>query len=463
MDGTETKKMLAMKKRNKNILLPLLMALAFFSGCEEEDGILNDKGFEAEITTISMEGMLGEPLLDDQIVRAFLTVTIGEDDDLSALSPIIETTPGTGISPASGSTQDFSEDKTVTYTITAANGRTKDWIISVKNFEPPVEEDGYLLTSFEEGENIMTVSWLGGIADQIANPFSNSDNPTDNVIRLSKVDASSYGYTQANALVGIEVSRLEWSLNRGSVFSLLVYNPNDSPAKMTMRLEAGDLRISTSTFTTVQNGWGRVFFDYTDQDLTGVAVEKVTWFFDEGNGDKARIFYVDDFRQFEEAPEEQVVVLASFEDGTNLMTVSWLGGVADVQDNPDASGMNTSTRVIKLSKMEASSYGYTQANALIGVEVSNLTFDIANGQKFRLKVYNPNDSPAKMTMRLEYGDTRNSVSAETTKTNEWEELIFDYSGQDLSGITIEKFTWFFDEGNDDVSRVFFIDDLAQSK
>ena len=452
-----------MKKRANYILPVLFIILIFFAGCEEKDGILNDEGFEAEITTISVEGMLGEPLLDDLIVRAFLTITVGEEEDLSAVSPVIETTQGTTISPASGTAHDFREDKTVTYTITAVNGRTKNWIVKVRNFKPPVVEDGFLLTSFEESQNIMTVSWLGGIADQVANPFPGEDNSTDNVIRLSKIDAESYGYTQANALVGMEVSSLDWSLSRGPVFSLLVYNPNDSPAKMTMRLEAGDLRIPTSAFTTLSNGWERVIFDYTDQDLTGVTVEKATWFFDEGNGDLARIFYIDDFRQFEDAPAEQVVVLASFEDGNNIMTVSWLGGVADLLNNPDPSGENTSDNVIRLSKVEASSYGYTQANALIGVEVSNLNFDTANGQKFRLKVYNPNDSPAKMTMRLEYGDTRNSVSAETTKTNEWEELIFDYSAQDLQGITIERLTWFFDEGNDDVSRVFYIDDIAQSK
>lgn len=452
-----------MKKINKNILFILLILLAWCSGCEEEDGILNDKGFEAEITAISVTGMLGEPRLDDEIVRAFMEITVGEEDDLTALAPVIEITPGTSISPASGSTHDFSADNTVTYSITAANGRTKEWTIKVKNFEVPVVEDGFLITSFEESENIMTVSWLGGIADQVANPFSNEDNATDNVIRLSKIDAASYGYTQANALVGIEVSRLDWSLSKGSVFSLLVYNPNDDPAKMTMRLEAGDARMSTSTFTTINNGWERVFFDYTDQNLEGLVVDNVTWFFDEGNGDKTRIFYVDDFRQFEEAPSEPVFVLAPFEDGNNIMTVSWLGGMAGLQENPDPTGENTSDNVVKLSKVEASSYGYTQANALIGIETTNLTFDIANGQKFRLKVYNPNDSPAKMTMRLEYGDTRNSVSAETTKINEWEELIFDYSGQDLSGVTIERLTWFFDEGNGDVARVFYIDDFAHSK
>ncbi|TRX59956.1 hypothetical protein FNH22_07840 [Fulvivirga sp. M361] len=453
-----------MKKRIQYILTAF-MALAFLNSCEEEDGILNDKGFEAEITTISVEGMLGEPAVNDQIVRAFLEVIVGEEDDLTALSPIIEITPGTSITPASGSTHDFSSD-TVTYTITAANGRTKDWMVFVNNLEPEPEPDaGFLLTSFEESENIMTVSWLGGVATQIDNPFSNEDNPSNKVMQLSKIDASSYGYTQANALVGLEVSKVDWDLSNGQVFSLLVYNPNSDPAKMTMRLESGDLRNSVSTTTTVSSGWERVFFDYSRQDLSSVVVEKTTWFFDEGNGDKARVFYIDDFRQFKEVPQKEEIItnLASFEDGNNIMSVSWLGGTADVLDNPDASEPNTSSKVVRLSKVEASSYGYTQANALIGVEVSNLTFDIANGQKFRLKVYNPNASAVKMTMRLEYGDTRNSVSAETTKTNEWEELIFDYSGQDLSGVTIEKLTWFFDEGNDDVSRIVYIDDLAHSK
>ena len=41
------------------------------------------------------------------------------------LSPVINVSPGASVTPASGAPQDFSDGKTVTYTVTAEDGSTK--------------------------------------------------------------------------------------------------------------------------------------------------------------------------------------------------------------------------------------------------------------------------------------------------------------------------------------------------
>ncbi|MFY0687681.1 MAG: VCBS repeat-containing protein [Cyclobacteriaceae bacterium] len=58
-----------------------------------------------------------------------VSLTMPYDTDLTVLTPTIEVSTGATISPASGTAQDFSS--AVTYTVTAENGDTQAWIISV--------------------------------------------------------------------------------------------------------------------------------------------------------------------------------------------------------------------------------------------------------------------------------------------------------------------------------------------
>ncbi|MEP1779255.1 hypothetical protein [Reichenbachiella sp.] len=457
-------------KNYKKYHLLFFFAVLMFGACEDEEGIINDTGYQAEIVSVSMDEMLGEAIVDDHIVRAFVKVTVGESVDLTALAPVIETTEGTSVVPASGSAQDFTEP--VVYTITAANGRTKEWEITAVNYVPPVDGPRRTqLASFDDGTNDFGVSWLGGAAAIIDNPDATDANNSSKVLQLTKVDAYSYGYNQSLALIGIslEDGKLpDFDFANGQYFRLLVYNPNaDGNAKITMKLEGitGDPKASVTTSKT--NEWQEIFFDFTGTDISQGELKKITWHFDEGNGDTARKFYWDGFEQLDKLPEEDITFLADFEDGTNDFGVSWLGGAAAITDNPDATDPNGSTKVLQLTKVDAYSYGYNQSLALIGISIEDgklPNFDFANGQVFKVHVYNPNaDGNAKITMKLEgiTGDPKATV--ETTKANEWEAIYFDFSGTDVSQGELKKITWHFDEGNGDTARKFYWDNLGQVK
>ena len=56
-----------------------------------------------------------------------ITALFPKETNVSNLSPIILVSEGASINPGSGVPQDFSNDKTVTYTLTCKDGKTKTY------------------------------------------------------------------------------------------------------------------------------------------------------------------------------------------------------------------------------------------------------------------------------------------------------------------------------------------------
>ena len=54
----------------------------------------------------------------------YISATYPKGTNVNNLSPVIRVSDKATISPASGVTQDFSNDKAVTYTVTAEDGKT---------------------------------------------------------------------------------------------------------------------------------------------------------------------------------------------------------------------------------------------------------------------------------------------------------------------------------------------------
>ena len=61
------------------------------------------------------------------VVGTNVTATYPKGSNVSSLSPVIEVSEKATVSPKSGVTQDFSNDKAVSYVVTAENGKTKTY------------------------------------------------------------------------------------------------------------------------------------------------------------------------------------------------------------------------------------------------------------------------------------------------------------------------------------------------
>jgi hypothetical protein len=56
-----------------------------------------------------------------------ISATYPKGTNVGSLAPVIEVSNKASVSPKSGAAQDFSNDKAVTYTVTAENGKTKTY------------------------------------------------------------------------------------------------------------------------------------------------------------------------------------------------------------------------------------------------------------------------------------------------------------------------------------------------
>ena len=102
---------------NKLFVYSLLVAVIVLASCYKEPD--PEKSKECEILSFSAGGK------DWTISGLNITTLFSKGTNVSNLTPVIRVSDKATVSPASGVTQDFSNDKAVTYTVTAEDGKTK--------------------------------------------------------------------------------------------------------------------------------------------------------------------------------------------------------------------------------------------------------------------------------------------------------------------------------------------------
>lgn len=128
------------------------------------------------------------------------------------------------------------------------------------------------------------------------------------------------------------------------------------------------------------------------------------------------------------------------------------GGVATIIDNPQPSGINTSSKVGQMVKFEGENYGGSTL-------VLGDTIDFGEQNGFSMKVF-ANRADAPVLFKLE-GPVPVEVTATTTVANEWEELTFSFAGftdQVFTDITIIYDLGTVGDGSEDFTLLF--DDIA---
>ncbi|MDE5422713.1 hypothetical protein L3073_10890 [Ancylomarina sp. DW003] len=132
------------------------------------------------------------------------------------------------------------------------------------------------------------------------------------------------------------------------------------------------------------------------------------------------------------------------------------GGAVTVIDNPQSSGINTSTKVAQMLK----SAGQTWGGSFITLDSP---IDFSAGKTFSMKVYSPRIG-AKVLLKVENIDD-GGISFEkevsTTVANAWEELTFDYTGINTSN-SYQKVVLIFDNGtmgDGSADFTFLFDDI----
>ncbi len=135
------------------------------------------------------------------------------------------------------------------------------------------------------------------------------------------------------------------------------------------------------------------------------------------------------------------------------------GGAVTVINNPQSSGINTTSKVGRMVKNAPEVW----AGAVITL---GAPIDFSANKVFRMKVYSPRVG-AKVLLKVENltnGATFFEKEATSTVANAWEDLVFDYSQVNTAN-TYQKVVLIFDNGtsgNGSANFTFLFDDIRQT-
>ncbi len=291
----------------------------------------------------------------------------------------------------------------------------------------------------------------GGESTVIANPDPGGINASGQVVQMTRSDASDFGGSTLALPEGVD-----WS--QGETFRMKVWSRRPVPVLFKVEGTPATERSGDHSGGSV---WQELCFDFTG-DNAGTPVTGISVFFDlgtvgdVGNDPENWTFYYDDIEQTTEPCPTPTAV--DFEgDPGSYSFADFGGGESTVIANPDASGLNTSARVVQMTRTSESDFGGSTLALPDGV-------DWTQGEVFRMKVWSQRVVPVLFKVEgsppAERSDDHDGGSA-------WQELCFDFTG-DNAGPPVTGISIFFDLGtvgdvaNNPDDWTFYYDDIVQT-
>jgi hypothetical protein len=207
--------------------------------------------------------------------------------------------------------------------------------------------------------------------------------------------------------------------------------------------------------TTVTNEWETLTWDFSGQTAGTEWISVVLFFeFIEGLPGDGSTYYYDDIELA--LPVSDLVELpVTFESATaDYNVIGFEGADAAVEPNPDPSGINTSNTVVRLTKTEGAAF---YAGTAMGLDVP---IDFSETESISIKTWSPKaDIPVRLKLEGPAGEFM-ELDVNTTLTNEWETLTWDFSGQ-TAGVDWLTVVLFFEfiEGLPGDGTTYYYDDI----
>jgi hypothetical protein len=294
----------------------------------------------------------------------------------------------------------------------------------------------------------------GGNMTIVNNPNPGGINTSTKVAKMVKNPGQPWG----GSLITLS-SAIDFSTNK--IFRVKVFSPRVG-AKMLLKVEnatnAG-INFEKEATTTVANAWEYLYFDYSAIN-TAQSYHKVIVIWElgtPGDGSSNFTFHMDDFELVASLPPAPLSLPLTFESTT--ATFGWFdfdGGQVTVINNPQSSGINTSSRVCRMVKNPGQPWGGSFLTL-------TSPMDFSTNKVFRMKVFSPR-AGAKVLLKVE-NSTNPGQNYEkevvTSMANNWEDLVFDYSGINAAG-TFDRIVLIFDlgtPGDGSANFTYLFDDI----
>ncbi|MFY8004545.1 MAG: hypothetical protein ACOVNR_06860, partial [Chitinophagaceae bacterium] len=290
-------------------------------------------------------------------------------------------------------------------------------------------------------------------------PQKNGINTSNKVVRMVKSAGQPWGGS---------VIPLGENINfANKIFRMKVFSPRVG-AKVLLKVENatnGGINFEKEVATTVANQWEDLVFNYSDIN-TANTYNNIVLIFDlgtMGDGSANFTFLYDDIRLVNSIPSNQINLPVTFDvPGINYT-------VTDFGNNQTVDGVDPQNANNKIKVTTKPNGAETWAGTTIGTPTgfaSKIPFTASNS-KMSVRIMSP---AAGLTIRLKAEDVADGTKAVetdavTTKANEWETLVFDFSKQ-VNGTpalnlntNYAKLSIFFDFGTGGNGKVFRWDDV----
>jgi hypothetical protein len=336
---------------------------------------------------------------------------------------------------------------TYTVTVTALSGGAATTTVT----KSVVIEDPVTLPINLQSSTLNYASFIGnfdgGALTVANNPAATGINTSTKVLKMVKNGGQPWGGSTMALSGPIDFSA-------GKIFRMKVWSPRVG-ANVLLKVEGGGLNYEKTVATTVANEWEDLVFDYTN--IPAGNYTTLVFIFDNGtmgDGSSNFTFYMDDIRL--QSQIGQTIPINFQSTITNYFLDSFGGAAASVENNPDASGINTSTKVGKAIKGNEC---WSGTSLPLEYPIFNFTQKVV-----KMKVWSPAVGKT-VKFKFDYGlgdGTGIEVDAVTTVNNAWEELTFDFTSQTATN-PLKVAVVFFDfncGGGHVPGSIYYFDDIT---
>ena len=314
-----------------------------------------------------------------------------------------------------------------------------------------VQSDSEVFESFEDFEGaapIFTEFGNIGSTQVISNPNPGGINNTDNTAQLDNaVGSEVWGgafFELTNQVIDFAgVKRIRFKS----------YSPFEGKV-VKLKLENADASVTheVDMMTSVANSWELLTYDFID--APDAQYTRVVVFYDFGNVGDGSLYLFDEMEVGEGAlvSTSPPTIIEDFE-GVEPAFIEF-GGIEPplVIPNPDVSGINTTATAVSQLKTNGSQ---TWAGSFFEVESP---LDLNNYNNISVMTNVPSTG-AVIKLKLENADASivHEVDLLSTVSNEWEQLVYDFSDAPAADYT--RIVIFFDFGNPGDDSIYYYDEF----
>ncbi len=211
------------------------------------------------------------------------------------------------------------------------------------------------------------------------------------------------------------------------------------------------------TLDVTPNQWNSIEIPLSEFTSQGLNISDIIQFKFDVTAAPGGTFYIDNLYFFSESNATAVTLPVTFENSSLTYSLTPFGGAESaVEVNPYQQGINPSNTVVRFTKPAGAEFW-----AGTTLQLEELV-DFSSTQKISVKVFSPKAGIPVLLKLENNADAGINMEAlvNTTKENQWEELVFDYSGLDTSQ-EYGKVIMFFEfiEGVPGDGSTYYYDDI----